>query len=312
MLEVAAALTSMRARLESGVPLMPAASPVTPSARSVSTIAAARKTDRKKLVFLGGVSLAVIALLVAGAWWQTHRQKPAPPQPAIVATTVAPAPETTAPVAPPDANANVPDQAPAPIEAVPAPPPSTPVVPFANKTRAPVPPPVTIAKARPAPLVAAAPTPPPVVAPVPHAPAPPEIVPVKLEDGLPFRIVLLDDVPSDIEVGQALRFRVLDEVKVDGLVVIAKEALVTGSVVALGGKRNFFGERSKTRFRLTSAVSVDGSKINVRVTAAAKDDGVETRTFETPKGSKDKNLIAAAGTDYVAYVAGDQTVHVRK
>lgn len=312
MLEVAAALTSMRARLESGVPLAPAASRFPPSAASVSAVAAIPKTGRKKLVLLGGVSLAVIALAAAGAWWQTHRQKPTPPQPTIVATTVAPASEPTPPAAPPDANANVQDQAPAPIEAVPAPPPSTPVVPFANKARTPVPPPVTATKARPVPLVAAAPAPPVVVAPVPHAPAPPEIVPVKLEDGLPLRIVLVDDVTSDIEVGQALRFRVLDEVKSGEFVVIAKGALVTGSVVALGGKRNFFGERSKTRFRLTSAVSVDDSKIKVRVTAAAKDDGVETRTFETPKGSKDKTLIAAAGTDYVAYVAGEQTVHVRK
>ena len=94
------------------------------------------------------------------------------------------------------------------------------------------------------------------------------------------------------------------------VVVIAKGASVTGSVVALGGKRNFFGERSKVRFRLISADSVDDAKINVRATPAAKSDGVETRSFETPNGSKDKSLIAAHGTEYVAYVTGDQTVHV--
>ena len=83
-------------------------------------------------------------------------------------------------------------------------------------------------------------------------------------------------------------------------------------MAALGGKRNFFGERSKVRFRLISADSVDDSKINVRATPAAKSDGVETRPFETPTASKDKNLIAASGTEYVAYVTGDQTVHVHK
>jgi hypothetical protein len=94
--------------------------------------------------------------------------------------------------------------------------------------------------------------------------------------------------------------------------VIAKGAGVTGSVMALGGKRNFFGERSKVRFRLVSAESVEDTKINVRATPAAKSDGVETRSFETPNGPKDKSVIAASGAEYVAYVSGEQVVHVHK
>jgi hypothetical protein len=66
------------------------------------------------------------------------------------------------------------------------------------------------------------------------------------------------------------------------------------------------------RFRLISAESVDDSKINVRATPGSKSDGADTRPFETPKGSKDKSLIAASGTEYVAYVAGDQTVNVQR
>ena len=147
--------------------------------------------------------------------------------------------------------------------------------------------------------------------PVPHAPAP-ELVPVKLNDGLPFRIALLEDVPADSEVGHVLRFRVLDGVQSGDLVVIAKGAIVTGSVAAVGGKRNFFGERGKMRFQLTSVESVDDSKINVRATPGEKSDGAETRPFDSPKGSKDKKLIAASGAEYVAYVAGDQTVTVHK
>jgi hypothetical protein len=135
---------------------------------------------------------------------------------------------------------------------------------------------------------------------------------VKLNDGLPFRIALLEDVPAEIDVDHALRFRVLDGLQVDGVVVIAKGSVVTGSVTSLGGKRNFFGERSKVRFRLISVESVDDAKINVRATPAAKNDGVETRSFEKTNGTKDKSLIAASGTEYVAYVAGEQTVHVHK
>jgi len=95
--------------------------------------------------------------------------------------------------------------------------------------------------------------------------------------------------------------------------VIAEGAIVSGSVAALAGKRNFFGERSKVRFQLTSVQSVDDTKINLRATPASKADGAETRPFVTLKGSpKDKNLIAASGAEYVAYVSGDQTVNVHK
>ncbi len=315
MAEVAAGLTSMRARLESGVMLQPVAVPARPPGVSVSKAAAPPKNRTNKLLSLGSVSVAVLALSAAGAWWQTRQQKPKPSPPvAVVAPTVSPAPQEVPPAPPPDAatDAAPQDQAPAPIEATPAPPPPTPTVALSNKLKTPVPSPVTVMKARPAPVAAAVPATPVVVAPVAKAPAPPETVPVKLNDGLPFRIALLEDVPSDIDVGHALRFRVLDDVKSDDMVVIAKGAIVTGSVVALGGKRNFFGERSKVRFRLSTAASVDDRKINVRATPASKSDGSENRSFETPKGSKDKTLIEASGAEYVAYVAGEQTVRVRK
>lgn len=152
-----------------------------------------------------------------------------------------------------------------------------------------------------------------VSAPVSPGPAPAESVNVALQDGLPFRIALLDDVPRDAEAGRSVRFRVLEDVESGGAVVIAKDAVVTGSVTAPGGKRNFFGERSKPRFRLISVDSVDGSKIHVRATPAHKSDSDETRAFETPgKAGKEKGIIGINGAEYVAYIDGDQTVQVRK
>jgi hypothetical protein len=122
----------------------------------------------------------------------------------------------------------------------------------------------------------------------------------------------MDDVPADAEVGLALRFRVLDGVQSGDTTVIAKGSIVTGSLAELGGKRNFFGERSKVRFRLIAAESVDDAKINIRATPASRADGVETRPFATPNGTKDKNLIAASGTEYIAYISGAQTISVHK
>jgi hypothetical protein len=162
----------------------------------------------------------------------------------------------------------------------------------------------------------------PAVAPatIPRAPgpsgfAPGEAVTVTLTDALPFRIALDEDVPLDAELDRPVHFRVLDGVQGGTVTVIAKGATVTGTVAALGGKRNFFGERSKVRFRLISAVSVDDTMINVRATASPKA-GADTRPFVTPNESarslKERNLIAAAGTEYVAYIAGDQTLTVHK
>jgi hypothetical protein len=223
-------------------------------------------------------------------------------------------PAAAAPAPKPDAANN--DVA-ATIAPTAAPPPPTSVNPLPNKSKTPVlpspiVPPSSDAKTKPPqPATTAAATV--VVAPAPRVPAVAETVPLKLDDGLPFRIALVDDIPVDTEVGHVLRFQVVDGVKSGDVVVIAKGAIVSGSVAALAGKRNFFGERSKVRFQLTSVQSVDDSKINLRATPASKDGGVDTRPFATLKGSpKDKNLIAASGAEYVAYVSGDQTVNVHK
>jgi serine/threonine-protein kinase len=319
MTEVATALTSMRARLESGVVLRPASAPpvqvsatVPPPAPVVSSSIPNRGS--KKGLFLAAGSAAVLALALGGAWWQTHR--PSQPAAAPVATAAPPAQPSAPITAPAPPAPEVKPDAAAPSETISptaAPPPPTPVIPLGNKSKTPAPSPVLITPPAPKPLVAATPVAPAAAAPVPHAPAATELEPVSLRDGVPFRIALVDDVPVDTEVGHPLRFRALDGLRSGDVVVIAKGAIVNGSVAALAGKRNFFGERGKVRFQLTSVQSVDDGKISVRATPSAKNDGNETRPFETPKGApKDKNLIAAGGSEYVAYVAGDQTVNVHK
>ena len=163
---------------------------------------------------------------------------------------------------------------------------------------------------------------PPVSTPIVPPPPPPRVdpspvtrsatlVPVKLTDGLPFRIALLDDVPIDSEVGRELRFRVIDDVQSGDTTVIAKGSIVTGSLADLGGKKNFFGQSSKVRFRLIAAASVDDTKISVRATRGARSDG-ESRPFATPNGTKNKDLIAASGTEYIAYISGEQTINVHR
>jgi serine/threonine protein kinase len=330
MTEVEAELSTLKRRSESGVfhsppvsrpPTSNIPSPVSTPVAAPPRQSTAPKGGVLKAVWLGAVCLAVLALAIVAAWWSTHRK-------ATVATVVAPTVVQT-PVAQAQAPATTPAE---PVPANDAPPaapqevtvsPTAPAAPAAANVKKAAPaapnvpktvaPPVSTPQAPP-PAVETPPAAPRVaaVAPVIRSEAPAQLIPVKLADGLPFRIALLDDVPADAEVGLALRFRVLDGVQSGETTVIAKGSIVTGSLMDLGGKRNFFGERSKVRFRLIAAESVDDAKINVRAIPAARADGVETRPFATPNGTKDKNLIAASGTEYIAYISGDQTVSVHK
>jgi serine/threonine protein kinase len=323
MSEVAAALTKMRLRPDAAPPPAPAASLTPPPAPVPATT---RKSGPKK-VLLFAASVAVVAFAIGGTWWQTQRQVLTPPKPPAsiaapvaspVVSNVPPAPQPVPPqTAAPPSNSETPSDAANQIPAAAPPPPPITDIPLGTSAK-PLPPPQVATAKPPAtkPQAAVGTAPPLPVLPIPRAPAPLQLVTVTLNDGLPFRIALAEDVPVDAEVGQVLHFRVLDGLKSGDVVVIAKGAVVTGSVAALGGKRNFFGERSKVRFRLISAPSVDDSKIMVRATPASKNDLVEARPFATPTESshdlKDKNLIAASGTEYVAYVSGDQTVNVHQ
>ncbi len=324
MSEVAEALVKLRVRLEHAPTPVPQPSTKAPAAVAAPVVAATRATKPKR-AFLFVTGAAVLAVAVAGAWWQTHRQSTASlPQPPAASTT--PIPAIQQPAAPQATAAPTPAPETAPdaknddtsggIPAAAPPPPSSPALALGNKPQPVAPPPVVMTKPPVKPQAAASSAATVPVLPIPRTPAPAQAMPVTVRDGVPFRIALLEDVPLDADVGQTVRFRVLDGLKSDDVTVIAKGAIVTGTVAELGGKRNFFGGRSKVKFRLISAVSVDDSKISVRATPAPKADGVSMRPFVTPNESaqelKEKNLIAAGGTDYVAYVAGDQTVSVHK
>jgi serine/threonine-protein kinase len=148
-------------------------------------------------------------------------------------------------------------------------------------------------------------TPPPPVAPPPVPKAAP--VRVALPDGSPFKIALAADVASDVAEGSPLRFTVVDGFKVGENVVIAKGAGVTGVVVE-AAKKKLIGS-SKATFKLLQADAVDGAKITLRVSSAK---GQPTRNVEVQGRQKPKDVAATAGTEYIAYIDGEQGVMVRK
>ncbi len=171
------------------------------------------------------------------------------------------------------------------------------------------------AQPQPAPQAPAPPaavqTPPPQPAPAP-APKPASVVAVTLSDGLPFSITLAEDIPENAEENRPLRFTVTRDVRIGDNLVIARGATVTGAIAELPGKKKFgvFGG-GKMTLKLIQVDAVDGHKLAVRALAARKEEGTY-RQVEPNGPRRSKGIVAPAGTEYLAYMDGAQTVSVTK
>ena len=145
--------------------------------------------------------------------------------------------------------------------------------------------------------------------PAPAKAAAPASVAVNVGDAMPFSIKLAEDVPADAEEGRILHFTVVDGLKVGDNLVVAKGAAVTGSVLEAARKKLIGG---KMTFRLLQVDAVDGKKLNVRAEPSRGKDGPAKRPIDSGAKGKTKEIAAAAGSQYVGYIEGDQTVSVRK
>jgi serine/threonine protein kinase len=188
--------------------------------------------------------------------------------------------------------------------------PSKPAGPAVSAAPAPTPASTTATTTATAPPPATpAPTPVPAAAPPSAAGA---IVAVTLTDGIPFFITLTEDIPQSAQEGTPLRFTVAKDVRVGDLVVIAKGAAVTGAIAQVGRKGTFGIGGGKMTMRLLTVDAVDGHKCRIGTQSGRSGDGKSERPVETNVKPKNKDLVAAAGTEYLAYIDGDVTVSVKK
>ena len=127
--------------------------------------------------------------------------------------------------------------------------------------------------------------------------------------GVPFPITLQEDVPNDPADRAELHFHATKDYEVDGAVVIAKGATVTGELVA-ADKNGHPRRRDRTMFRLMEADAVDGTKL--KVTASPGRGSRKNEWRIEPPGYRGKESLAPKGSSYLAYFDGDQTVAVRK
>jgi hypothetical protein len=97
---------------------------------------------------------------------------------------------------------------------------------------------------------------------------------------------------------------------VDGVVVIPEGAQATGSIVD-AAKKKFFGFGGKMTFSLHSVDAVDGSKLPIRVTPGGGNDGPSKRAFSA-SGPKPKDIAVAAGSEFMGYIDGTQSVMVKQ
>jgi Protein kinase domain len=132
---------------------------------------------------------------------------------------------------------------------------------------------------------------------------------VPLLGGVPFEITLTEEVPNDPAEGLTLHFQAAKDYRVDGAVVIAKGAEVTGEVIG-AGKKSILGRGGRPVFRLMTADAVDGSKLKVKAAPGRSSDKNEHNI--EPPGHRGKDSLAPAGSTYLAYFDGDQTVAVKK
>jgi hypothetical protein len=161
--------------------------------------------------------------------------------------------------------------------------------------------------------VPAATPPPPPPEPVPAVSATPSrVVAVTLSDGMAFAITLTEGIPQNAEEGRPLHFTVSKDMKVGDLVAIAKGAPVVGEVAQAARKGTFGIGGAKATLRLLVVDAVDGKKYRVRAQSARGADGKNERPVETNARAKNRDMVADAGIEYIAYIDGDVTISVKK
>jgi len=144
----------------------------------------------------------------------------------------------------------------------------------------------------------------------PQAKPIPSVTPVVLPDGLPVQLTLAREIPNNALPGDIVRFRAAEAVSVGGSVVIAKGAAATGAIVD-SGKKKLFIIGSKMTFLLERIDAVDGRKVAIRATPEPHRDG-SSKSPVNAGGKRPKGIAAVAGTGYVGYIDGENTVMVKK
>lgn len=139
-----------------------------------------------------------------------------------------------------------------------------------------------------------------------------------IPDGMEFTVVTVDEITSKTATeGDQLMFKVAQDVKIDGQVVIAKDSLVKGSV-AQAKKAGMMGRGGSLGIRVESGTTVDNQKLKLRSTKGKEGDDKTGTTVALvvlfgPLGflKKGKNAVIKPGTEIKVYVDEEKKVAIK-
>ena len=119
-------------------------------------------------------------------------------------------------------------------------------------------------------------------------------------------------MPADADLGRPLRFTVAEDFKLKNVTVIAKGSAVQGEISETAKRKVFGIGGTKLSFKLTRAESTGGKAIAVRALPSRKGDVVAQRTVDAGQKTGSKDIAAAQGAQYIAYIDGEQSVTIPK
>jgi hypothetical protein len=140
-----------------------------------------------------------------------------------------------------------------------------------------------------------------------------------LLDGTPVKLRLSSTISSaDAKVGQEIPFEVVEEIKIDGVVVLPKGATAIGTVTECNAKKSM-GRAGKLNMNISYARLADQEKVALRATQDNKGGGhvgamtgaiVATSIVFFPAAPlflfiKGKDITIPQGTEITAFVEGD-------
>ena len=159
-----------------------------------------------------------------------------------------------------------------------------------------------------------------------------EKISVNIPDNTPIEVETMGEMSSSVLIkGSLVSFRVIKPVKIDGKIVIAEDALVTGKVVK-AKRGGFWGKAGQIAWEMVDVVAVDDTLIPVKANDEAK--GVskegEAKTKAVVSGAllgigslgilapigllygfkKGKNVTVPSGMRFRVYTNGPSTVTV--
>jgi hypothetical protein len=144
-------------------------------------------------------------------------------------------------------------------------------------------------------------------------PKPEKVIP----DGMEFTVVTVDEITSKTATeGDPLTFKVAEDVKIDGHVVIAKDSIVKGTV-AQAKKAGMMGRGGSLGIHVESAMTIDNQKLKLRSSKGKEGDDKTGTTVALvvlfgPLGflKKGKNAVIKPGTPIKVYTDEEKKVAI--